>query len=130
LYSAALNEQNLTFDMQPVRAELLADLLNRVHDRNLSAHHAKIIFQDLWTGEQDIDAIIQKKGLQSTTNNDELILIIKKLLEQFPEQVAEYQSGKEKLLGFFIGQLMKKTKGQADPEQVQSLLKEHLKNHL
>lgn len=125
-YAAFLNENNLSFDMLPVPAELMADLLDRIHNNTLSSTNAKTIFTLLCSGEKDIDVIIRREGFNQAENSSELEEMIKKMIQLYPDQIAEYKAGKEKILGFFVGQIMKQTKGQANPELINSLFKKHL----
>lgn len=125
-YAAALNEEQGSFENPPISASNMALLLNKLHDKTLSAHHAKPIFTRLWQGEQDIELIIQQEGFEQIQNNSELEELILQLIQDYPEQAAEYRAGKEKLLAFFVGQIMKQTKGKANPEQVNELIKKHL----
>jgi aspartyl-tRNA(Asn)/glutamyl-tRNA(Gln) amidotransferase subunit B len=125
-YAALLNEHNLTFETLPISAKTMASLLDKIHDNTLSSNNAKLIFIKLWNGEEDVDAIIQREGYQQMENSTALEEMIIKVIQQFPEQVTEYRAGKEKLLAFFVGQIMKQTKGQANPEQINQLLKKHL----
>ncbi|CAM2986678.1 Asp-tRNA(Asn)/Glu-tRNA(Gln) amidotransferase subunit GatB [Legionella worsleiensis] len=125
-YAASLNEHQLSFDTPPVSAQTLARLLDKIQDNTISSTSAKIIFAKLWAGEKDVDAIIQRDGHQQMDNSAALEELITKTISQYPEQAAEYKAGKEKLLGFFVGQIMKQTKGQANPEQINPLVKKHL----
>jgi aspartyl-tRNA(Asn)/glutamyl-tRNA(Gln) amidotransferase subunit B len=125
-YAAALNEHNSTFETPPISAKIMANLLNKVQDNTISSNIAKSIFTMLWNGEEDVDAIIKREGYQQMDNSAALEEMIRTVIQQYPEQAAEYKSGKEKLLAFFVGQIMKQTKGQANPEQINALLKKHL----
>ena len=125
-YAAALNENHLTFENPPISAKTMATLLNKVHDNTISSNIAKTLFTLLWAGEEDVDAIIQREGFQQIDNSAALEEMINKLIIEYPQQAAEYKAGKEKLLAFFVGQIMKQTKGQANPEQINILLKKHL----
>ena len=125
-YSAALNEQNLTFENPPISAQTMASLLDKVQDNTVSSNIAKTIFTLLWAGEKDVDAIIKREGYQQTDDTSALEEMINKLILEYPEQAAEYRAGKEKLLAFFVGQMMKQTKGKASPEVINTLLKKHL----
>lgn len=125
-YAAALNEYQLSFDAPPVSAKNMAVLLNKLHDKTISTNSAKQIFTNLWQGEEDIEKIIQRDGHHQTSDDSALEEIISALINQYPEQAADYRSGKDKLLGFFVGQIMKQTKGKADPELVNELVKKHL----
>lgn len=126
-YLAALNEHHLTFENPPLSAEVMADLLDKIQDAHISSAQAKHIFPFLWAGETDSAAIIQREGLQSPNDNAALEALIHQLITQYPEQSAQYRAGKEKLLAFFVGQVMKQTKGKADPEQVNLLVRTLLK---
>ncbi|HHT0593097.1 TPA: Asp-tRNA(Asn)/Glu-tRNA(Gln) amidotransferase subunit GatB [Legionella anisa] len=125
-YVAALNEDNLTFDTPRISAELMANLLNKLHDATISLNNARAIFVLLWAGEKDIDAIIEREGYQQVDNTAAWEELINQLIQQYPEQAADYRAGKEKLLAFFVGQIMKQTKGKANPEQISTLLKKNL----
>ena len=125
-YAAALNEHNLTFEAPPISAKTLANLLNKVQDNIISSNIAKSIFTMLWNGEDDVDEIIKREGYQQMDDSSALEEMIRTVIQQYPEQAAEYKAGKEKLLAFFVGQIMKQTKGQANPEQINTLLKKHL----
>lgn len=125
-YAAALNEEQLTFATPRVSAKIMANLLDKLHDEVISLNNARAIFSFLWAGEEDIDHIIQREGYHQVDDTAALEEMISKLIQQFPEQTAEYRAGKEKLLGFFVGQIMKQSKGQANPELINVLLKKHL----
>ncbi|MBL7478977.1 Asp-tRNA(Asn)/Glu-tRNA(Gln) amidotransferase subunit GatB [Legionella bononiensis] len=125
-YAASLNEHNLSFETPPISAQTMAKLLDKIQDNTISSNIAKIIFTKLWDGEDDVDAIIQREGYQQMDNSAALEEMIVKIIHQYPDQAAEYKAGKEKLLGFFVGQIMKQTKGQANPEQINALVKKHL----
>lgn len=125
-YAAALNENNLSFEHPPIAAITLAKLLDKVHDNSISSTNARSIFTMLWSGELDIDAIIKREGFAQMDDSSALESMITELIKQYPEQAAEYKAGKEKLLAFFVGQIMKQTKGKANPEQINILLKKHL----
>lgn len=125
-YAALLNEHQGSFDAPPVSAKDMAILLDRIHNKIISTNSAKQIFATLWQGEDDVDALIQRDGHQQSTNNSELEALIIALINTYPIQAAEYQAGKEKLLGFFVGHIMKQTQGKADPAATNELIKRHL----
>lgn len=126
-YCAALNEHNRTFDSPPVAADRLACLLDRVADNTISTKIAKQIFAKLIISDGDVDAIIAQEGYESMADNAQLEALVSTIIEKNPQQVSEYRAGKEKLLSFFVGQIMKETRGQASPEQVNAILLKHLK---
>lgn len=127
-FAAALNDANLSFENSPVSAESFASLLNHLAEQRVSGNIAKQIFAKLWAGEGSVDEIIQKEGYSQVNDDSLLEGIIQTLVSQYPQQAADYRAGKEKLLAFFVGQVMKLTKGQANPEQINSLLRKYLNN--
>ena len=124
--SAALNAEALHFDAVRVSATALAQLLARVREGAISGKTAKDVFAAMWAGEGDADALIDKRGLQQISDSGALAAAIDAVLAEFPSQVADYRGGNEKLLQFFVGQVMKRTRGQANPQQLNALLKDKL----
>ena len=102
--SGALNKDNLDIEASPVKAVELAGLINRIHDNTISGKIAKEVFEAMWAGEGSADEVIAAN----------------------PSQVAEYKAGKDKLIGFFVGQVMKETGGKANPGQVNAILRTKL----
>jgi aspartyl-tRNA(Asn)/glutamyl-tRNA(Gln) amidotransferase subunit B len=109
-----------------VSAEALALLLARVRDGTISGKIAKDVFAAMWSGEGDADTVIAARGLRQISDSGALAATIEAILAEFPRQLADYRSGNEKLLQFFVGQAMKRTKGQANPQQLNALLREKL----
>lgn len=127
VYAAALNEHNLSFENPPISSQDLADLLDQLHEQKISNAIAKQIFNKLWSNKEgNVNAIIEKYGFNQVSDNSVLEKLVKAIIAQHPEQVKDYQDGKDKLLGFFVGQVMKQSKGQANPEQVNLILKKYL----
>lgn len=124
---AALNKENLSVTQSPVSAQTLSHLLNRILDKTISGKIAKTIFESLWQQEGTVDEIIEKKGLKQLTDTSEIEKIVSEIVSAHPEQVEQYRQGKDKIFAFFVGQIMKATKGKANPQQVNDLLKEKLK---
>ncbi len=126
--TAALNKNNLEINESPINAEQLAGLLRRISDNTLSDSMAKQVFQLMWNakGKVNADAIIEREGLHQITDIRALTKIIDEIIKSNPQQVEEYRSGKIKLFAFFIGQIMKASKGKANPQQVTKLLKKKL----
>src|SRR5690606_5292647 len=104
----------------------LAGLLRRIADNTLSQRVAKEVFEAMWAGEGDADAIVEARGLKQITGSDTLAPIVDQVIADNPEQLAQYRAGKEKLLGYFVGQVMKATGGKANPQQVNELLRKKL----
>jgi aspartyl-tRNA(Asn)/glutamyl-tRNA(Gln) amidotransferase subunit B len=122
----ALNKDNLDITASPISPEQLGGMLRRITDNTISGKIAKQVFEAMWHGEGDADAIIEKKGLKQVTDLGAIEQVIEAVMTQFPEQLAQYRSGQNKLFAFFVGQVMKATQGKANPAQVNSLLKEKL----
>lgn len=125
-YLAALNEANLDFDNPKISATQLAPLLNHLESKTISANIAKQIFVKLWAGMGSVDEIIAQEGYGQTTDSADLEAMVQKIIAENPKQAADFRAGKEKILAFFVGQIMKQTKGQANPEQLNELLRKHL----
>ncbi len=125
-FSAALNKSGLAMAQAPVAAAQMALLLTRLADRTLSGKIAKEVFHAMWRGEGEVDEIIAKGGYQQITNRSELEAIVARIVSACPEQTAQYRSGKQKVFGYLVGQIMQATKGQADPAQVTALLRKQL----
>ncbi|MDA9271977.1 Asp-tRNA(Asn)/Glu-tRNA(Gln) amidotransferase subunit GatB [bacterium] len=125
-YTAALNEQGLDFDQAPVSPERFSCLLDRVTQNSVSVKIAKQIFAKLMTTTLEVDEIIAAEGYQQVNDTAMLYKLIVETIANYPQQAADYRAGKEKLLSFFVGQIMKKTQGQASPDEVNRLLKHYL----
>ena len=125
--SAFLNKENLSILETKVDSINLGNLLSRIEDSTISGKIAKEIFEEMWNSKKSPDEIIEEKGLKQVTNSTEIEKIIDKVLEENPTQFGQYTSGKVKLFGFFVGQVMKASRGKANPEQVNKLLEERLK---
>lgn len=123
---AYLNKANLEITQTPITAEQLGLLLTRIHDNTISGKIAKTVFEAMWSGEGDADAIIKAKGLVQVTDTGAIEALIDDIIAKNPEQLADYRGGKDKLFGFFVGEVMKASKGKANPAQVNELLKRKL----
>ncbi len=124
--AAALNRAALEIQGSPVDAAMLGGLLQRILDETLSGKIAKQVFEAMWAGEGTADEIIQARGLKQISDSAELEAIVDEVIAANPKQVEQFRAGKEKLLGFFVGQVMKATRGQANPKQVNALLRKRL----
>ncbi len=125
--AGALNRDGLDIEQSPVSAADLAGLLNRIKDKTISGKIAKEVFEAMWAGEGTADKIIEARGLKQITDASAIEAIVDKVIKANPGQVAEYKAGKDKLIGFFVGQVMKETGGKANPGQVNAILKGKLK---
>jgi aspartyl-tRNA(Asn)/glutamyl-tRNA(Gln) amidotransferase subunit B len=124
--SGALNRDNLEVDASRVPAPELAGLLARIGDGTISGKLAKEVFEAMWTEGRGADEIIDARGLRQITDSGAIEQAIDAIMAANPKQLAEYRSGKDKLFGFFVGQVMKATQGKANPAQLNELLKRKL----
>lgn len=126
--SAALNKAELDIPQSPVTPKQLALLLNRITDNTISGKIAKTVFEAMWNGENNsnADEIIEAKGLKQVTDTGAIEKIIDEVIANSPNQLEQYRAGKDKLFGYFVGQVMKLSKGKANPGQVNELLKKKL----
>ncbi len=122
----ALNRDGKELRDSPVSAAMLATMINRIVDNTISGKIAKQVFAAMWAGEGDADAIIAAKGLKQVTDSGFIEKIIDEVLANSPTQVADYKAGKEKMLGYLVGQIMKASQGKANPAQVNQLLMQKL----
>ncbi len=124
--AGALNKSGLDISQSPIDAMRLAGLLKRIGDKTISGKIAKQVFEILWQGQATADEIIEKEGLKQITDTGAIEAIIDKIIADNTAQVEQYQSGKEKVFGFFVGQVMKQTQGKANPADVNKMLKKKL----
>jgi aspartyl-tRNA(Asn)/glutamyl-tRNA(Gln) amidotransferase subunit B len=122
----ALNRAGLEIAEGPVDATALGGLIRRIADQTISGKIAKQVFEAMWNGEGNADAIIEARGLKQVSDSGALEQLVDELIAANPQQVEQYRAGKAKLLGFFVGQAMKATKGQANPQQLNDLLRTRL----
>ncbi len=125
--SALLNREGVEIIDSNIGPTDLAELLNRIQDGTISGKIAKEVFEAMWAGEGSADEIIEAKGLRQITDSSAIEKIVDAVIAANPAQVEQYQAGKDKLLGFFVGQVMKETGGKANPGQVNEILKSRLK---
>ncbi len=121
-----LNRENREIGESPVSADQLAGLLKRILDNTISGKIAKEVFEAMWAGEGDADTIIAERGLKQITDTSALEAMVDEVIANNPKQVEQFRAGKEKVLGFFVGQIMKATQGKANPAQVNELLRKKL----
>ena len=125
-FSAYLNAAGLEVDGFPVSVAALAELLGLVRDGTLSGKMAKEVFETMTATGKSADAIVAEKGLGQISDAGELEAIVARLVAANPGPAEDFRQGKEKALGFFVGQVMKETRGQANPQMVNDLLRKHL----
>ena len=122
----ALNRDSVNLKQIPLTPDRLGGLLVRIGDGTLSGKLAKRVFLEMWENGLDADAIIEAQGLKQVTDEGAITELIDTVLNEHPEQVAQYHGGAEKLIGFFVGQVMKRSAGKANPQQVNQMLRERL----
>jgi aspartyl-tRNA(Asn)/glutamyl-tRNA(Gln) amidotransferase subunit B len=125
-FSAFLNRDNLEVGEAKVDAAGLAGLISRIVDATISGKIAKEVFEAMWESGTSADAVIEQKGLRQITDTGAIEAAIDDVMAKNPGQLADYRSGKDKLFGFFVGQVMKATGGKANPAQLNELLKKKL----
>ncbi len=124
--SARLNKEDMDITQSPVSPTLFAGMLKRIQDNTISGKIAKEVFDAMWNGDGDADTVIEKKGLKQITDSSAIEALIDEVIANNPEQVEQYRAGKDKVFGFFVGQIMKASKGKANPAQVNDILKQKL----
>ena len=123
---ALLNNKNLEITQSPISAQNLSNLINLIQDGTISGKIAKTVFELMVDGDKDPKKIVEDKGLKQESDPKELEKIVLKIIATNKDKVEEYKSGKEKLFGFFVGQVMKHSGGKANPKLVNDILKEKL----
>ena len=124
--SALLNKENIEIDESNLSAENFGKLIERISDNTISGKIAKSVLEEIWENGSDVDEIIESKGLVQIQDESLLEEIANKIIKSNPEQVLAYKGGKDKLFGFFVGQVMKETQGKANPKSVNEILKKLL----
>ena len=124
---ALLNEKNLEISQSPISAKNLSKLVNLIKDGTISGKMAKSVFEIMSDGDTDPQKIIDEQGLKQQSDPKELEKIVDKVINENQEKVKEFKSGKDKLFGFFVGQVMKISEGKANPQLVNEILKKKLK---
>ena len=121
------NKKNIDVSEAPVDYKDIANLHNYINEGKISIKQAKDILQDAWDNGSKVDEIISSKNIEQISNPDLLADVAKKILEKHQKEVQDYKNGKDKLLGFFVGQIMKETKGKANPKILNQVLNKLLK---
>jgi aspartyl-tRNA(Asn)/glutamyl-tRNA(Gln) amidotransferase subunit B len=125
--SARLNRDEIEIDKTPVDAEAFSVLLSRIKDNTISGKIAKDVLDAMWKGEGSADEIIESKGLKQITDTGAIEAYVDEVIANNPSQFEELKGGKDKMMGFFVGQVMKMSKGKANPAQVNELIRQKMK---
>ena len=123
---AVLNDQNLEISQSPISSKNLSKLINLIKDGTISGKIAKTVFEIMMDGDKDPQKVVEEKSLKQESDPKALEVLINKVISDNPEKVKEYKSGKVKLFGFFVGQVMKISDGKANPQLVNDILKKNL----
>ncbi len=124
--SSFLNRDGIDIDAAPVEAAMLGGLIRRIADGTVSGKIAKDVFAAMWQGAGDADAVIDQRGLRQITDSAQIETVVDEVLAAHPEQVAQYRAGQQKVFGYLVGQVMKATRGQANPGRVNEILRARL----
>ena len=124
--SASLNKHQLELVDAPITADDLSLLVNRIGDDTISGKIAKDVFKAMWDGEGSADEIIEAQGLKQMSDTGAIEAIVDEIIANNAPQVAQFKSGNEKILGFFVGQAMKATQGKANPKLLNEMLRKKL----
>jgi len=125
--TGALNKSDTGIEQAPITPSMLSSLVARIIDNTISGKIAKQVFEAMWQGEGTADEIIEAKGLKQITDSSAIEGLIDEVISANPDQVEQFRAGKDKVLGFLVGQIMKQSKGKANPAQVNQLLRDKLK---
>ncbi|HEB82078.1 MAG TPA: Asp-tRNA(Asn)/Glu-tRNA(Gln) amidotransferase subunit GatB, partial [Gammaproteobacteria bacterium] len=126
--SARLNREEIEIHQAPVDAEALALLLQRIKDNTISGKIAKDVLDAMWAGEGSADEVIESRGLKQITDTGAIEAMVDEVIANNPSQFEELKGGKDKMMGFFVGQVMKMSKGKANPAQVNELIRQKMKD--
>ena len=121
-----MNKNEKTLEESPISAEQLGDLIGLISDDTISGKIAKDVFADMFETGENADKIVEEKGLKQVTDTGAIEALVDEVIAENPDNVEKYRGGKDKLFGFFVGQVMKKSQGKANPGAVNKLLKEKL----
>lgn len=121
-----LNEQNLEFSKNPIKVEDFVQLIQLIDDKTISGKIAKSVFEEMWKSGKSPKEIVASQGLTQITDASQIEALVQRVLDKNPGQTSEYRSGKTKLFGFFVGQIMRESKGQANPDMVNEILRKLL----
>ena len=121
------NKHNVDISVATIKPSHISQLMNYIVQGKISSKQAKDILNELWTGKLDIDEIIRSKNIEQVSDTGILMKEAQKILEKHPKEVQDYKNGKDKLMGFFVGQIMKEMKGKANPKVLNEILNKLLK---
>ena len=124
---AVLNRENIEINSFQIKPDRLASLLSRIQDNTISSKIAKDLFNQMLTNDKTVDEMIKEQGLEQITDEDSISQYVTEVLNEFSDQKDQYLAGKEQVLGFLVGQVMKRSKGKANPRLVNELIIRQIK---
>ena len=124
---AVLNRENIEINTFQIKPDRLASLLSRIQDNTISSKIAKDLFNQMLSNDKTVDEMIKEQGLEQITDEDSISQYVKEVLNEFSDQKDQYLAGKEQVLGFLVGQVMKRSKGKANPKLVNELIIRQIK---
>lgn len=124
--SAYLNKNNLKFDQNPCDPKHLATLINCVEKQEISGKQAKVVFEEVMQGK-DPKQVIEEKGMKQVSDDSAILSLVTQVLDANPQSIEDFKNGKDRAVGFLVGQVMKASKGQANPKRTNELIQEELK---
>lgn len=126
-FSAILNKYGSSIEESKISSDDLTDLLKKLDEDKISDPAAKKIMEILWNENINVEEIIERENMRKISNEDDISELIEEVIREYPKQLEQYRNGKDKLFGFFVGQVMKMTQGSADPKVVNKILEDKLK---
>lgn len=123
-----MNKADIAIEKSPISAKQVGDLVGLIENNTISGKIAKEVFDIMFETSQDPAKIVEEKGLKQVTDSGAIEKIVNDVIAANPDKVAEYKSGKDKMFGFFVGQVLKASGGKANPQIVNDLLKTKLTN--
>ena len=124
---ALLNKNDIEITESPIQSDRLATLISRIKDSTVSGKIAKTVFETMIDDSAAVDEIIEQKGLKQVTDSGEIGMLVDEVITNNPDQVQQFKDGKEAVLGYLVGQVMKISQGKANPGKVNELLREKIK---
>lgn len=124
--NAALNKRNLTIQENPCNPKYLGDMINMIKKQEISGKQAKLVFEEIMEGK-DPQQVVEEKGMKQMSDSSALLKIVNEVLDNNPQSIEDFKNGKDRAVGFLVGQVMKASKGQANPAMTNKLIQEELK---
>ena len=124
--NAALNKRNLSIQENPCRPDYLGDMINMIKNQEISGKQAKVVFEEIMEGK-DPKQVVEEKGMKQVSDSSAVLKLVQDVLDQNPQSIEDFKNGKDRAVGFLVGQVMKASKGQANPAMTNKMIQEELK---